>query len=48
MTDYAEYAPMKKTNVDFNNMNEAKRKNDHMYSDILGSNPARDVRSPTK
>jgi hypothetical protein len=37
MTDYAEYAPMKKATIDFNNMNDKKRKNDHMFSDILGS-----------
>jgi hypothetical protein len=43
-TDYSEYVPMKRTNVDFNNMNDTHKKQDHLYSDILGG--SQPVRSP--
>ena len=36
-TDYSEYVPMKKTCVDINNLTDKQRKQDHMYSDILGA-----------
>lgn len=49
MTDYSEYQPMKRTNVDFNNMNDTKKKGDHLYSDILGgSSNQREMKSPMK
>ena len=38
---------MKKAPVDFNNLNDKKRKNDHLYSDILGAEPrVSEMRSP--
>jgi hypothetical protein len=36
LTDYSQYQPMKKKQLDINNMRDKQRKNDHMYSDILG------------
>jgi len=36
---------MKKKRLDINNINDKKRKNDHLYSDIFGNEGS--VRSPT-
>ena len=35
-TDYSHFAPMSKSKHDINNLADQKRKQDHMYSDILG------------
>lgn len=39
-TDYSEYQPMNKPKLDINNMADNQRKQDHLYSDILGSSSA--------
>lgn len=36
-TDYSEYQPMNKPKLDINNLADKHRKQDHLYSDILGS-----------
>lgn len=36
-TDYSEYQPMNKPKLDVNNLADKQRKQDHLYSDIMGS-----------
>jgi len=33
---YGEYVQMSKKRIDVNNLNDKKKQNDHLYSDILG------------
>ncbi|CDW87720.1 UNKNOWN [Stylonychia lemnae] len=37
LTDYSEYQPMNKPKLDINNLADNQRKQNHLYSDILGS-----------
>ncbi len=38
LPDYDHHVPMKKKRLDINNVNDQKRKNDHLYSDLSGNN----------
>ena len=39
-TDYSEYQPMNRPKLDVNNLADKQRKQDHLYSDILGNSLA--------
>lgn len=43
LPEYNEHVPMKKKRLDVNNVNDKKRQQDHMYSDILGNNTGRGI-----
>jgi len=45
-TDYTEYAPMRRSQMDFNNMATKQRADDHMFSDILGQGGYRRPKTP--
>jgi hypothetical protein len=44
LPEYGEYLQMTKKRVDINNLNDKKKQNDHLYSDILGQEKS--FRSP--